>query len=74
LANNPVYHSRIKHVDAQFHFVREKMHSNDIYLMYCSTSDNATDIFTKPLGKIKFEVFRAMLGVKVNPFSIKREN
>ena len=41
--------------------------------MYCNTSENATDIFTKPLGKIKFELFREMLGVEFNPFSIKRE-
>ena len=41
--------------------------------MYCNTSENVVDIFTKPLGKIKFEVFREMLGVEVNPFSIKGE-
>jgi len=73
LANNPVYHSRTKHVDTQFHFVREKMHSNNISLMYCNTSENVVDIFTKPLGKINFEMFREMLGVDVNPFSIKGE-
>ena len=41
--------------------------------MNCNTSENAVDIFTKPLGKIKFELFREMLGVEVNPFSIKGE-
>ena len=39
--------------------------------MYCNTSENAADIFTKTLGKIKFELFREMLGVEVNSFSIK---
>ena len=39
--------------------------------MYCNTSENGADIFTKPLGKIKFELFREILGVGVNPFSIK---
>jgi hypothetical protein len=71
LANNAIYHARTKHVDAQFHFVREKLHSNEITLMYCNTCENVVDIFTKPLGKIKFELFREMLGVEVNPFSIK---
>jgi hypothetical protein len=41
--------------------------------MYCNTCENAADIFTKPLGKIKFELFREMLGVGVNSFSIKGE-
>jgi hypothetical protein len=72
LANNPVYHSRKKHVDTKFHFVQEKMQSNDIALMYCNTSENV-DIFTKPLGKIKLELFRNMLAVDFNPFSIKGE-
>jgi hypothetical protein len=35
--------------------------------------ENVVDIFIKPLGKIKFELFREMLGVGVNPFSIKGE-
>ena len=65
--NNPIYHARKKHVDAQFHFVREKLQSNERALMYCNTCENTVDIFTKPLGKIKFELFREMLGVEVNP-------
>jgi hypothetical protein len=73
LAKNPIFHARTNHVDAQFHFVREKLQSNEITLMYCNTSENVADIFTKPLGKIKFELFREMLGVEVNPFSIKGE-
>jgi hypothetical protein len=41
--------------------------------MYYNTSENVVDIFTKPLGNIKFEPLREMLGVEVNPFSIKGE-
>ena len=52
-----------------FIFVSEKLHSNEITLMYCNTCENATDIFTKTLGKIKFELFREMLGVEFNPLS-----
>ena len=73
MANNLIYHARTKHVDAQFHFVQEKMQSNDVSLMYCNTSENVVDIFNNPLGKIKFELFREMLGVDVNHFSIKGE-
>ena len=69
LANNPIYHARTKHVDAQSHFVRDKLQSNEIALMYCNTCGNTADIFTKPLGKIKFELFREMLCVEVNPLS-----
>jgi hypothetical protein len=73
IANNPIFHERTKHVEAQFYFVREKLQSNEIALMYCNTSENVVYIFTKPLGKIKFELFREMLAVEVNPLSIKGE-
>jgi hypothetical protein len=48
LENNLVYHARTKHVEVQFHFVREKIQSDDISLMYCNTCENVVDIFTKP--------------------------
>jgi hypothetical protein len=41
--------------------------------MYCNTCENVVDIFTKPLRKIKIELFRDMLDLDVNPFSIKGE-
>jgi len=68
-----MFHKNTKHIDTQFHFVREKVQSKEIHLVYCNTCDNVADIFTKPLGKIKFEIFREMLGIFVNPFSIKGE-
>ena len=72
-ANNPVFHKNTKHIDTQFHFVREKFQSKEIHLVYCKTFHNVVDIFTKPLGRIKFEIFREMLGIFVNSFSIKGE-
>lgn len=56
-----------------FHFVREKVQSKEIFVEYCNSCDNMVDIFTKPLGRLKFELFRDTLGVFNNPFSIKGE-
>eukprot|EP00253_Pinus_taeda_P031971 PITA_31971 len=71
LAYNPVFHKNTKHIDTHFHFVREKIQSNEIAVEYCKTCDNVADIFTKPLARVKFELFRKMLGIQENPFSIK---
>ena len=71
--DNPISHARIKHVDVQFHFVREKLQSNEIALMYCNTCENSADIFTRPLGKDEFELFREMIGVAVNRYYIKHK-
>ena len=71
LAYNLVFHKNTKHIDTQFHFVREKIQSKEIVVEYCKTCDNVADIFTKPLARVKFELFRKMLGVQENPFSIR---
>eukprot|EP00253_Pinus_taeda_P004089 PITA_04089 len=68
LVNNPLFHKNTKHIDTQFHFVREKIQSKEIHIEYCNSCDNVADIFTKPLSRIKFELFREVLGICVNPF------
>ena len=55
LAHNPIYHAKTKHIEIQHHFVREKIQSNEIDLIYCNTTDNVSNIFTNPLGKNNFE-------------------
>lgn len=30
IAQNPVHHKRTKHIDIKYHFIREKIESNDI--------------------------------------------
>ena len=56
----------------QFHFFREKG-EKEFYIEYCNSCDIASNIFTKPIGRIKFELFREKLGVLVNTLSIKGE-
>ena len=49
LASNPVFHSKIKHLDNDFHFVRERVQHNDLALQYVSTTEQTADILTKGL-------------------------
>lgn len=51
LAYNPVFHKDTRHIDTQFHFVREKVQSKEICVKYCNSCDNMADIFTKSLGR-----------------------
>ena len=68
LAHNHVYHPRTKHIELQHHFIRKKIESKEIKFIYCNTSDNVADIFTKPVGKIHFEILKHKLGVVENAF------
>ena len=66
LGNNLVCHASSKHIYTQYHFVREKVQSKEISLMYCNTNENVAHIFTKPLEKEKFEFCRSKLCVVEN--------
>ncbi|KAH8283294.1 hypothetical protein KR054_012523 [Drosophila jambulina] len=53
LAKNPVHHSRSKHIDIRYHFVRDVVKEGQIVLKYLSTKEMIADILTKNLQKQK---------------------
>ena len=55
--------SKTKHIAVRFFFIREHVECGDVEVIYCCTEEMIADIFTKPLGHIKFMKFRRMLGV-----------
>ena len=67
IARNPVFHARTKHIEIQYHFVREKVLDGTISLEYYSTVDNAADIFTKPLPQQLLLTHSSSLGLGPQP-------
>ena len=63
LSKNPKFHNRTKHIDVAYHFTRERVASNELSVIHCSTDEMLADVMTKGLGRIKFEKFRDMMGV-----------
>ncbi|CAL2269959.1 unnamed protein product [Prunus armeniaca] len=49
LSSNPVYHSRFKHLDIDFHFIREKVQRKDLIVQYIPTEEQLADVFAKGL-------------------------
>ncbi|WVZ97795.1 hypothetical protein U9M48_043307 [Paspalum notatum var. saurae] len=49
IAKNPVLHSRTKHIDMRFHFLRDHYKKGDIDLVHVASKNQLADIFTKPL-------------------------
>ena len=69
LAHNPKDHRRSKHIDRQYHYVRDQILAGTISLDKINTLLNCADIFTKPLGKRDHEKFRDMLLVLLPPLN-----
>ena len=63
LANNPVQHSRTKHIDIRHHFLIDHVAKNNISLEGVRTEDQLADIFTKPLDEVTFCRLRNELNV-----------
>ncbi|GJZ32641.1 retrovirus-related pol polyprotein from transposon TNT 1-94 [Tanacetum coccineum] len=54
ISNNPVLHSRTKHIDIRYHFIRDHILKGDIKLHFVPTDLQLADIFTKPLAEPSF--------------------
>jgi hypothetical protein len=63
IANNPVQHSRTKHIDIRHHFLRDHVAKGDILLEGVRSEDQLADIFTKPLDKTRFCMLRNELNI-----------
>jgi hypothetical protein len=63
IANNPVQHSRTKHIDTRHHFLRDHVAKGDIILEVVRSEDQLADILTKPLDKTRFCLLRNELNV-----------
>ncbi|KAL8155424.1 hypothetical protein AgCh_000710 [Apium graveolens] len=60
---NPVFHSRMKHVALDYHFIREQVQQKLLRVHHISTKDQLADILTKPLPRIQFHHLRSKIGV-----------
>jgi hypothetical protein len=67
VAKNTVLHSRTKHIEVRYHFLRDNVENGNIDLIHVPTEKQLTDILTKPLDQAIFARLRGELGV-VFPF------
>ncbi|GJS14549.1 hypothetical protein Tco_0409021 [Tanacetum coccineum] len=64
LCYNNVQHSRSKHIDIRFHFIKEQVENEVVELYFVNTKYQLADIFTKALGRERIDFLINKLGMQ----------
>jgi len=63
LCKNLVFHDRSKHIEVRYHFIPGCIKDGTVTVEFVGTDDQLTDIFTKALGRIRFQRICEMIKV-----------
>ncbi|KAI0488891.1 hypothetical protein KFK09_028730 [Dendrobium nobile] len=64
LAKNPVFHARTKHIEIDYQFIRQHIHTGNILLQHTSSKDQVADILTKSFNTARFQELRSKLTIQ----------
>lgn len=69
LSANPVFHSRMKHIALDYHFIRDNVQAGALRVSHIFTRDQLADALTKALPRPRFEELMSKIGVTQVPSS-----
>jgi hypothetical protein len=55
LSENPVFHEKLKHIEIRYYYIRDRVQRGAVRLQFMTIEDKVSNVFTKPLLRIKFE-------------------
>ncbi|GJY54548.1 retrovirus-related pol polyprotein from transposon TNT 1-94 [Tanacetum coccineum] len=74
LCCNNVQHSRAKHIDVRYHFIKEQVENGIVELYFVKTEYQLANIFTKPLPRERFNFLIEKLGMRsMSPETLKHQ-
>lgn len=71
LVVNPLLHTHTKHVEIDYHFVRERVVQNLLLVQFIPSEDQLADVMTKALLTQKFMPLRSKLIVLSHPMRLR---
>ncbi|CAN6683736.1 unnamed protein product [Malus baccata var. baccata] len=74
LAKNLIFHVRTKHVEIDYHYIREKVLSKAVSVHFINTQAQIADICTKSISKTRFHLLRDKLSLHTPRFSLRGDN
>jgi hypothetical protein len=63
LVNNPTYHSTKKHIDVQYHFMRDMVEEKKVLFMKVETFNNVSYSLQKAMSTEKYSSCRGSMGI-----------
>nr|GEU44867.1 copia protein [Tanacetum cinerariifolium] len=72
ISYKPVQHSRTKHIDVRYHFIKEKVKKGIVELFFVGTEYQLADLFTKAFPVERFKYLVRRLGMRcLTPAELK---
>ena len=71
MAANPIFHARTRHIEIDYHFVRELVARKALHTLYVPSSHQLADIFTKGLNRDRFSLLKSKLNLRVAPLCLR---
>ena len=63
ITHDATYHAWMKHIEIYYHFIRERVASNEALLIYVASKDNVVDIMTKAIPPDNHIKLKELLGI-----------
>ena len=63
LCSNPVFHSQMKHVAIDYHFIRDQVQNGVLRVAHVSFEDQLVDALTKLLPHSRFQSLKIKIGI-----------
>ena len=66
-----MFHAHTKHIEIDFHFVRDLVSKKKLTVNFLSSHDHLADLLTKPLSATRFNLLCSNLNVRNLPFRLQ---
>ncbi|KAJ9541518.1 hypothetical protein OSB04_028024 [Centaurea solstitialis] len=63
ITSNPVQHSKTKHINIRYHFIKDNVEKGNIEMFFVQIDYQLADLFTKPLDEKRFNFLVSKLGM-----------
>ena len=63
ISHHPEFHARTKHIDINYHFLRDLITARKVNTVYVNTHDNLANLFTKALAWVTHQDLTYRIGI-----------